>query len=148
MVADERRFRIGPDGLHCNYSLTKYGPTRLSIHPVIGNFLDVPARTDAQREPSPRNEVDARNLLRENDRIARWYQTHPNTDAKSARCRQSIHRCNQRIDEAPIFVRQFPAAWVRRIAGDRNVGVIREQQQIKVGRLAESSDRSGSRRLI
>ena len=84
------RFLLGPQGLHEQDVLAQdFAATRV-IEPVVAHLFDAPAITDAEIEAPPGEKIQARDFLREPDRVTLRNQCDAGTkpDALSHRGRR------------------------------------------------------------
>src|SRR5258706_14500832 len=80
------------------------------IGAVVGNILTVPPGADAELEPSTRQMIDRRDLLRGDDRVPFNDQADPAADAQPAGLRSGRGEGDEEVVGVPVLARQLSAA--------------------------------------
>ena len=94
------------------------------------------------------DEVERGDLLGRDDRVALDDQADAGTDPQPLGRLRDGGKRHERVERVPVLLRQAAAAWVRRVAADRDVGVLGEQQRLEAGVLRGAAKLRGRDREV
>src|SRR5439155_23542318 len=89
---------------------------RLEDGVVVLHLLRVPSGSDAEQKPSVREEIEARDRLRQGDGIVLDDETDARPELQGPRRRRRGHEPDERVERVGILLRQGTAARERRPA--------------------------------
>ena len=125
------RLRLGPDLLHRLDALAHELEARFEDRPMVLHLVLVPAAADAEDEPAVRQLVEGRHLLRRLDRVALHDQADTRAQLQRRRHRRDGGQCHERVHHVVILLRQVAAAAEGRLAGQRDVRVLRHPERFE-----------------
>ena len=118
---------------------------RFGSVPWLAHLLAVPAAADAELEAPAGEEVERGDLLGGGDRVALDDQADAGADPQLRRGLRDGGQRHERVVRVPVLLRQLAAARVRRVAGDRDVRVLGEEQRLEAGVLGGSAELARAR---
>ena len=75
---------------------------------MVLHLLEVPARSNTKEEASTREEVESRNGLCRHDRVALYDEAETRPHAQGRRGCSCRRECDEGIQQATVFAREFP----------------------------------------
>jgi hypothetical protein len=129
------RLVVGPDRLHRLDPLAHHPESLRRDGAVIRHLLDVPARADAEQEPTARDLIDRRDLLSGDDRVALDDEADAGSDPQPLCRGRGRGGRDERVERVPVLGRQLAAGGIRRRAARRDVGVLGEEQRLETALL-------------
>ena len=120
-----------PDLLHRENPLAQEPEPRLEDRVVVFHLLRVPSGSDAEQKPSVREEIEARDRLRQGDGIVLDDETDARPELQGPRRRRRGHEPDERVERVGILLGQWAAARERRAPARRNVRVLGHEQGLE-----------------
>ena len=132
---------LGPDRLHRLDPLAHQREAAVRIGPVVLHLLAVPTRADAEQEAPAGQSVDARDLLRRDDRVALDHEADAGREQQALGGGGRRRERDERVVRVAVLRRQLAAARVGRGAVHRDVRVLGEEQRLEAALLHHPRER-------
>src|SRR5207244_9763103 len=136
------RLVLRPDLLHREDPLAEEPEARLEGGPVFLHLFSVPPSPDAEQEASVGEQVEARDRLRQRDRIVLDDETDPGPELQVLRRGRRGGEPDEWVERVGILLGQWAAARERRAPARRNVRVLGHEQGLEPALL------DGARQLV
>src|SRR5438270_8133707 len=124
-------FLLGPQRLHREDTLAHQLEARVVAGAVVLHLLDIPAAADPEDEAAARQLIEAGDAFRRDDRIALGNECDAGAEHQLSGRRCGEGQRDERIMRMGVALRQFAAARERRLAADRDMGVLGDEQRFK-----------------
>src|SRR5205814_2813005 len=121
-LAVERSGVLGPDLPHREHPLAQQAEARLEGRAVVFHLLGVPAAADAEEEAPAREEVEARDLLGQGDRIVLDDQADARADLERAGYRGRGGERDEGVERVRVLARELGPAGKGRAPASRTGG--------------------------
>ena len=95
---------------------------------MVLHLVLVPADSDAEEEPTARDEVEGRNRLREHDRVVLCDEADAGAELEPLGDGRGGAEGDERIQRVAVLLRQVAPAWPRGATANRDVGVLGEPE--------------------
>ncbi len=125
VLTDIRSLVLGPDRLHRLDPLPQDSHPPAWVGTVVAHLLAVPAGADSELEAAAGQVVDARHLLRRDDRVTLDDQADAAAHAQPRRGSSGRRQRHEQVVDVPVLARQL-ASRVWGLAAGRDVGVLGE----------------------
>src|SRR5215470_8670026 len=119
----ELRLVLGPDLLHGQNPLSKNLPALLERCPVVLHFLGVPPAANTENEPPPRQHIEARDRLREGNRVMLDREADSRAQPNARRHGGGSGKPDKRVLDLPVFRRELGPSGPRALALLRDMSV-------------------------
>src|SRR5256885_12146893 len=133
---------VGRDLLDGKHPLARGAEPRLEGRAVVSHLLGVPAAAEAEEEAPAREDVEARDLLGQGDRIVLDAQADARADLERAGRRGRGGERDEGVERVRVLARELGPAGKGRAPARRNVGVLGDEQRLEAALLG------GARQLV
>ncbi len=136
---------LRPDLLHRLDPLAHELEAAARVGAVVAHLLAVPAGADAEQEAPAREPVERGDLLGGHDRIALDHQADAGAQLDALGRGRRERQRHERVQRVAVLGRQHVAARVGRLAADRDVRVLGDEQRVERPLLDQPGERRRGR---